>query len=77
MKKLIPVMIIFRTAASAAAACRSNFGGRRPLSEAEMATRVAELLATMTTPTAEVVFPPTPTVGLPTVSLPTVETLRW
>jgi len=33
--------------------------------------RLAELLATMTTPTTEVVFPPTPTVGLPTVSIPT------
>jgi hypothetical protein len=33
-----------------------------------MATRVAELLSTMTTPTAEIVFPPTATPGLPTIA---------
>ena len=40
----------------------------KPLTDAEMATRVAELLTTMTSPTAEIVFPPTPTVGLPTIA---------
>ncbi len=41
----------------------SNLKANQPLTDAEMATRVAELLSTMTTPTSEIVFPPTPTLG--------------
>ena len=70
MKKLIPVIIIFSLILSACSLFPLN-QVEKPLSDAEMATRVAELLATMTTPTTEVLFPPTPTVGLPTISIPT------
>jgi hypothetical protein len=74
MKKLIPVMIIFGLLLSGCGLLQQFQQPDDQLSEAEMATRVAELLATMTTPTLEEVFPPTPTAGLPTVNLPTVET---
>lgn len=59
MKKLIPVLIILGLALSA---CGNLPIGRNdePLTDSDMATRVAELLATMTTPTTEMVFPPTP-----------------
>ena len=60
MKKLIPVLIVLSLVLTAC----SNFplqGGDEPVTDAEMATRVAELLATMTTPTTELAFPPTST----------------
>jgi len=70
MKKLIPVLIILGLALSAC--------GNFPLSrnneaetDSDMATRVAELLATMTTPTVEMVFPDTPTpMPLPATEAP-------
>ena len=60
MKKLIPVLIILSLALSA---CGSFLPGRaeEDVTDSDMATRVAELLSTMTTPTTEMVFPPTPT----------------
>ena len=60
MKKLIVVLIFLSLALTAC----GNFplsGGNEPETDADMATRVAELLATMTTPTTEMVFPPTST----------------
>ncbi len=76
MKKLIPLvccMLLLVTGCS----ILNGTGGNRPMSDAEMATRVAELLATMTTPTTQMDFPPTPTVSLPTIApsqslLPTI-----
>lgn len=65
MKKLIPVLIVFSLVLTACA----NFplgGGDEAITDAEMATRVAELLATMTTPTTEIAFPPTATMMPPT-----------
>ena len=69
MKKLIPVLIVLSLVLTAC----SNFplqGGDEPVTDAEMATRVAELLATMTTPTTEIAFPPTST-PLPPTPVPT------
>ena len=40
----------------------------QPLDDAQMATRVAQLLSTMTTPTSEIVFPPTATLAQPTLA---------
>jgi hypothetical protein len=71
MKRIIPVLIALSLLLSSC----NIFGGNTvetPMSDAQMATRVAELLSTMTTPTTEIVFPPTPTPGLPTVMFPTV-----
>ena len=83
MKKLIPLLIVLSLVLTAC----GNFplkGNDEPVTDAEMATRVAELLATMTTPTTEIVFPPTPTATMvteepteppvqPTAVVPTTE----
>lgn len=67
MKKLIPVLIILSLALGACSAL--PFGQPdETLTDTDMATRVAELLATMTTPTTELVFPPTPTTAPPTAT---------
>ena len=60
MKKLIPVIIVLSLALSACSGFPLR-GNDDPVTDAEMATRVAELLATMTTPTTEMAFPATPT----------------
>ncbi len=60
MKKLIPVVIILSLVLTACGNFPLN-PGNEPETDSDMATRVAELLATMTTPTTEMVFPPTPT----------------
>jgi hypothetical protein len=68
--KIIPVLVIvsfFLVSCS----LFSNLKSEQPLTDAEMATRVADLLSTMTTPTSEIDFPATPTMGLPTTA-PTV-----
>ncbi len=65
MKKLIPVMIVLTLALSACSGFPLR-GNDDPVSDAEMATRVAELLATMTTPTTEIAFPETSTPVPPT-----------
>ncbi|HOV06838.1 MAG TPA: hypothetical protein PLV27_06220 [Anaerolineaceae bacterium] len=60
MRKILPVLLVLMLTLTAC----GNFplsGNNDQVSDAEMATRVAELLSTMTTPTAEIVFPPTPT----------------
>lgn len=75
MKKLIPVLIALVFLLSAC----DILGGtptEAPMSDAQMATRVAQLLATMTTPTTEIVFPPTPTMTATVVVLPTEETIE-
>ena len=66
MKKLIPVLILLSLTLSACGLF-SPGAANTQVSDAEMSTRVAELLSTMTTPTTEVVNPPTPT---PTATLP-------
>ena len=67
MKKLIPVMLILSLVLGACSAL--PFGQPdEALTDADMATRVAELLATMTTPTTELVFPPTSTAAAPTAT---------
>jgi hypothetical protein len=65
MKKLIPVILLLSLALSACGIFPLG-SGDQPVSDAEMATRVAELLATMTTPTVEIAFPETPTPVLAT-----------
>jgi len=60
MKRLIPVMIVLSLALSACGIFPLS-SNEEPVSDAEMATRVAELLATMTTPTTEIAFPATST----------------
>ena len=70
MKKIIPVLLILSVLLGGCSLLQQD-SGSQTLSDAEMATRVAELLATMTTPTEEILFPATPTVGLPTVIPPT------
>ena len=60
MKKLIPVIIVLTLALSACSGFPLR-GNDDPVTDAEMATRVAELLATMTTPTTEIAFPATST----------------
>jgi hypothetical protein len=75
MKKLIPVLIVLVFLLSAC----DILGGTAtdtPMSDAQMATRVAQLLSTMTTPTTEIVFPPTPTMTSTVVILPTEETVE-
>jgi hypothetical protein len=60
MKKIIPILVILSILL---AGCGSLTGGNsQSVSDAQMATRVAQLLATMTTPTVEIDFPATPTV---------------
>jgi len=58
MKKIVPIIVIL---ALLLASCSSLTGSKDNLSDAEMATRVAQLLSTMTTPTTEIEFPATPT----------------
>lgn len=75
MKKIIPVLTAIIVVIFLLSAC-NLLGGNTvatPVSDEQMATRVAELLSTMTTPTTEIVFPPTPTATATTEILPTVE----
>lgn len=75
MKKIIPILTALIILIFLLSAC-DLLGGNTvatPVSDAQMATRVAELLSTMTTPTTEIVFPPTPTATSTTEVLPTVE----
>jgi len=75
MKKIIPIFTALIVLIFLLSAC-DLLGGNTvatPVSDAQMATRVAELLSTMTTPTTEIVFPPTPTATATTEILPTVE----
>jgi hypothetical protein len=65
--KIIPVVVIV-SFFLASCGVLSNLKSEQPLTDAEMATRVAELLSTMTTPTAEIEFPATATLGLPTTA---------
>jgi hypothetical protein len=69
MKKWIPLVTLL---ALLLAGCNliTNQQANKPLSDSEMATRVAELLSTMTTPTTQLEFPTAATQPLPTV-LPT------
>lgn len=69
MKKVIPVLIILTLLLGACDLLPPGLV-EKPLSDAEMATKVAQLLGTMTTPTTEMVFPPTSTV---TAAAPTAE----
>ena len=71
-RKILPILVLiplFLVSCS----LFSSLTKDQPLTDAEMATRVAELLSTMTTPTSEIVFPPTATQGLPTTA-PTATT---
>ncbi|MRS03432.1 hypothetical protein EG832_09475, partial [bacterium] len=58
--KIIPIMVVLSLLLTSCGLF-SNLKAEQPLTDAEMATRVAELLSTMTTPTSEIDFPPTPT----------------
>jgi hypothetical protein len=59
MKKTVLILVIM---ALLLAGCSSLTGNNsQSVSDAQMATRVAQLLSTMTTPTQEIDFPPTPT----------------
>jgi hypothetical protein len=72
MKKIIPVCVVLVLILSAC----DILGGaatETPMSDAQMATRVAELLSTMTTPTTEIVFPPTSTPTEMVTETPTSE----
>ncbi|PKN90060.1 MAG: hypothetical protein CVU45_04500, partial [Chloroflexi bacterium HGW-Chloroflexi-7] len=68
--KIIPIVVILSLLMTSCSLF-SNLKAEQPLTDAEMATRVAQLLSTMTTPTSEIDFPPTPTMSLPTTA-PTV-----
>jgi len=82
MKKLIPLILVASLLLSGCNLFRTQ-NGEKPLTDAEMATRVAEILSTMTTPTVEMVFPATATFSMPvleftptpqpTAELPVVE----
>jgi hypothetical protein len=75
MKKIIPILSALIVLIFLLSAC-DLLGGNTvptPVSDAQMATRVAELLSTMTTPTTEIVFPPTPTATVTVEVLPTLE----
>lgn len=58
--KIIPIVVILSLLLTSCSLF-SNLKAEQPLTDAEMATRVAQLLSTMTTPTAEIVFPATST----------------
>jgi hypothetical protein len=64
MKKLIPLILAASLVLSGCNLFRTQ-NGEKPLTDAEMATRVAEILSTMTTPTVEMVFPATATFSIP------------
>ncbi len=62
-RRFIPILVLiplFLVSCSLFSKLQPN----QPLTDAEMATRVADLLSTMTTPTSEIVFPATPTTGV-------------
>ncbi len=64
-RKFIPILVLiplFLVSCTWFSGLKTN----QPLDDAQMATRVAQLLSTMTTPTSEIVFPPTATLALPT-----------
>ncbi len=69
MKKITPVILLLTLVLAGCSLLNGGSGENQNLDDSQMATRVAELLQTMTTPTTEIVFPPTET---PTVQLPTV-----
>jgi len=71
MKYKIITMVIILSLLLTSCSLFSNLNAEQPLTDAEMATRVAQLLSTMTTPTSEIDFPATSTMGLPTTA-PTV-----
>ncbi|PKN98537.1 MAG: hypothetical protein CVU43_16140, partial [Chloroflexi bacterium HGW-Chloroflexi-5] len=71
MKYKIITIVIILSLLMTSCSLFSDLKSEQPLTDAEMATRVAQLLSTMTTPTSEIDFPPTPTMGLPTTA-PTV-----
>jgi hypothetical protein len=75
MKKIIPILSALIVLILLLSACDLLGGSTAPtpVSDEQMATRVAELLSTMTTPTTEIVFPPTPTPTLTVEVLPTLE----
>jgi hypothetical protein len=60
MKKLIPLFIVLSLVLTACGVFPLK-GEDDTVSDSEMATRVAQLLATMTTPTVEIAFPDTST----------------
>lgn len=68
--KIIPLVVILSLFLTSCGVL-SDLKSEQPLTDAEMATRVAELLSTMTTPTSEIDFPATATPGLATTA-PTV-----
>lgn len=68
MKRRIIPMLVLIPLFLMSCSLFTNTSPTQPLTDAEMATRVAELLATMTTPTAEIIFPPTPTQKPPTLA---------
>jgi len=67
MKKVIPFIVVLALLLSG---CNllTNTQANKPLSDSEMATRVAELLATMTTPTLQLDFPTSAPQALPTIA---------
>ncbi len=69
MKKFTPVILLLTLALAGCSLLNGVGGSNETLDDSQMATRVAELLLTMTTPTTEIDFPPTAT---PTVQLPTL-----
>jgi hypothetical protein len=78
MKKLIPLILVVSLVLSGCNLFRTP-NGEKPLTDAEMATRVADILSTMTTPTVEMVFPATATFSIPVLEFtptpqPTAET---
>jgi len=67
MKKILPFILALGLLLSGCDLL-TNTKSNEPLSDAEMATRVAELLATMTTPTLQLEFPTAAPQELPTIA---------
>ena len=65
MRKIFVIFLLASLLLSGCGLLRTGSSDQN-LSDAEMATRVAELLSTMTTPTVEEFFPPTSTAAVPT-----------
>lgn len=71
MKKFTPVILLLAFMLAGCSLLNGSNGNGQTLNDDEMATRVAQLLQTMTTPTTEIDFPPTET---PTaIQSPTLE----
>ena len=66
-RKFLPILVVIPLFL-VSCTLLSSLKADQPLTDAEMATRVAQLLSTMTTPTSEIAFPATSTPGIATIT---------